>query len=566
VAGEFNQWSPDANPLRKNSNGTWSVQLDLQPGFYQYKFVVDGGWIPDPGNPWQINDGADNFNSVVKVGEPPTPKRKRRSEPLPKNTLPTPILTNNPEWIELYYAAWDMAWQKIQHGTAENGFAKSYMDEGFNELIYQWDSCFMTAFAVYAREVFPVMASLDNFYDKQREDGYIQRVYWEKDGSLVNAPTSDEPMVNPPLFAWMEWRYYQITGDSSRIRRVLPVLTSYDEWLTHNCRSDKNRDLYYISMLGSGMDNTPRPDVGKAGWVDFSAQQALAAGCIAKMALATNQTALAALYRQKQKNIHKAINAFLWDRDRLFYFDMTESDTLSKVMHIGAFWTLLSETAPIERQQHLRMQLRNPDTFRRPHMVPTLAYNQPQYDSRGHYWLGSVWAPTNYMVVRGLMANRSFALADTIAANHLQHLADVYFNFEPDENDIAFNERYADGYRTLWECYSPEYVKPATRWDNTFYSRQDFVGWTGLGPIAMLIENIIGLEINGSENTITWRLNRNDPHGLKNFLLKEQKVSLMYHEGVVEVECETPFVLIIEWKGKTISMTMKAGQSKVVLS
>jgi hypothetical protein len=139
------------------------------------------------------------------------------------------------------------------------------MDEGFNELIYQWDSCFMTAFAVYAREVFPVMASLDNFYDKQREDGYIQRVYWEKDGSLVNAPTSDEPMVNPPLFAWMEWRCYQITGDSSRIRRVLPVLTSYDEWLTHNCRSDKNRDLYYISMLGSGMDNTPRPGCGKSG-------------------------------------------------------------------------------------------------------------------------------------------------------------------------------------------------------------------------------------------------------------------------------------------------------------
>jgi hypothetical protein len=150
-----------------------------------------------------------------------------------------------------------MAWQKIQHGTAENGFAKSYMDEGFNELIYQWDSCFMTAFAVYAREVFPVMASLDNFYDKQREDGYIQRVYWEKDGSLVNAPTSDEPMVNPPLFAWMEWRYYQITGDSSRIRRVLPVLTSYDEWLTHNCRSDKT-GTYTIFPCSAAVWTIPR--------------------------------------------------------------------------------------------------------------------------------------------------------------------------------------------------------------------------------------------------------------------------------------------------------------------
>lgn len=46
-------------------NGAWEAQVDLAPGEYQYKFVVDGVWIPDPENP-RINV-EDNFNSVLTV-------------------------------------------------------------------------------------------------------------------------------------------------------------------------------------------------------------------------------------------------------------------------------------------------------------------------------------------------------------------------------------------------------------------------------------------------------------------------------------------------------------------
>jgi len=33
-----------------------------------------------------------------------------------------------------------------------------------------------------------------------------------------------------------------------------------------------------------------------------------------------------------------------------------------------------------------------------------------------------------------------------------------------------------------------------------FIPRQDFVGWSGVGPIALLIENILGIQLNGLEN------------------------------------------------------------------
>ncbi len=554
VAGTFNNWTGGRDTLHYDGKGNWITDLELKPGYYQYKLVVDGVWIPDPGNEWKINDGGDNFNSILKVGDPPTPQRLKNKEKFPKEKLPEPVLEKNPELVELYYAAWEMAWNKIQKGTERNGFAEYYMDEGFNELIYQWDLCFITSFAIYGRDVFPVMQSLDNFYKKQRADGYIQRVYWETDGTIAHEPTPDEPMVNPPLFAWVEWRYYQFSGDDSRFQTVLPVLKKYYNWCETNCRTDLGKGLYYISMLGSGMDNTPREGVGKAAWIDYSAQQALAADCISKIAGQSGEPGIAASFLAKSKELKEKINHYLWSEGSSFYHDLREDGRLSSTKHIGAYWTLLPEVCPEKRLPAFIQHLRNPAEFNRPHLVPTLAADMPQYDPKGHYWLGSVWAPTNYMVVQGLMANGYRSLADSVAENHLRNISDIYYNFSPATEDIAFEERYEDGYHTLWECYSPEYKKPATRWDNTFYSRQDFVGWTGLGPISMLIENILGFDVRGAENRIIWNIKREDKHGIRNIKLAGQKVSLIFkYENnipLIDIHCEKPFELVYNFNGE----------------
>ncbi len=68
LAGQFNNWSPTATPMRKLPSGDWVVSLQLKAGTYQYKFIVDGNWIPDPDNPDRQPDGMGGFNSVLKVG------------------------------------------------------------------------------------------------------------------------------------------------------------------------------------------------------------------------------------------------------------------------------------------------------------------------------------------------------------------------------------------------------------------------------------------------------------------------------------------------------------------
>jgi hypothetical protein len=550
IAGSFNNWDESKNNLYF-TDSIWHTSIYLPSGYYYYKFVVDGNWIPDPSHNWVVNDGGDNFNSIIKVGEPTTPVRSKNPFSLNKNLLPQPILENNPEWVQLYFAAWEMVWNKIKSGTAENGFMNRYIDEGFNEWIYQWDTNFMTAFAIYGGNLFPVMESIDNFYLKQRSDGYIQRVYNESDGTLAHPPTEDEPMINPPLFAWIELRYYQLTGDKSRLENVLPALVKYFEWIDYNCRSDEGKGLYYNTKLGSGMDNTPRKGVGKAGWIDLSSQMALAAKCILEISYIVGNSDIEAYFEKKYEEITNLINTLCWDDYTKFYRDFKEDSTFSTTTHIGSYWTFLSEVCSADRFDDMRDHLIDENEFWRPHLVPTLSASDPDFNADGHYWLGGVWAPTNYMLVKGLERYGDYQLAHRIAHNHISNIADVYFNFIPDEEKIAFEERFDDGYQTIWECYSPEKPEPATRWDNTFYSRQDFVGWSGLGPIAMLIENIIGIQMRADVDIIIWHVMRDDKHGINNLKFGNQFIDLICTPTdemlSFEVYAREPFELEIVW-------------------
>lgn len=49
VAGTFNKWNPTSHPLKRTGDGHWVLTLDLPPGRYEYKFVVDGEWCCEVG-------------------------------------------------------------------------------------------------------------------------------------------------------------------------------------------------------------------------------------------------------------------------------------------------------------------------------------------------------------------------------------------------------------------------------------------------------------------------------------------------------------------------------------
>ena len=49
LAGSFNDWDPTRTPMERQGDGSWQAELELAPGRYEYKFVVDGTWCCEPG-------------------------------------------------------------------------------------------------------------------------------------------------------------------------------------------------------------------------------------------------------------------------------------------------------------------------------------------------------------------------------------------------------------------------------------------------------------------------------------------------------------------------------------
>lgn len=68
VVGDFNNWKiDDAVKLSRFDDGRWEKKMDLAPGRYKYKFVVDGEWILDTQNLEREQNSFGTFDSVIKL-------------------------------------------------------------------------------------------------------------------------------------------------------------------------------------------------------------------------------------------------------------------------------------------------------------------------------------------------------------------------------------------------------------------------------------------------------------------------------------------------------------------
>jgi hypothetical protein len=69
VLGSFNHWSPEHDTMHRNqSDGTWQLTIELEPGRYAYVFLVDDAKIiADPRALWEQDDEFGTRNSIVTI-------------------------------------------------------------------------------------------------------------------------------------------------------------------------------------------------------------------------------------------------------------------------------------------------------------------------------------------------------------------------------------------------------------------------------------------------------------------------------------------------------------------
>jgi 1,4-alpha-glucan branching enzyme len=83
VAGTFNQWQPEAKSLHSSGAGNWWKETALAPGTYEYCFIVDGQWRPDPSARESVPNPFGGSNSILKVASSAAAAHLADAENLP---------------------------------------------------------------------------------------------------------------------------------------------------------------------------------------------------------------------------------------------------------------------------------------------------------------------------------------------------------------------------------------------------------------------------------------------------------------------------------------------------
>ena len=67
LAGDFTHWQQKPIAMERQSNGVWSATVELPPGTYHYRFIVDGEWRDDPECTLRVPNPYGGEDSVRQV-------------------------------------------------------------------------------------------------------------------------------------------------------------------------------------------------------------------------------------------------------------------------------------------------------------------------------------------------------------------------------------------------------------------------------------------------------------------------------------------------------------------
>jgi hypothetical protein len=164
------------------------------------------------------------------------------------------------------------------------------------------------------------------------------------------------------------------------------------------------------------------------------------------------------------------------------------------------------------------------------------------------------------MVLKGLEKADQYDLAHQIALNHLENVTHVFesenFRWEGAEqfrNFFHLEDMKFDDKHTLWENYAPDFSAPGD------HSKPGYVGWSGLPPIAVLLEDVFGLAPDALSNRLTWRVRLLEEHGVRRYPfganglldLKCNSRKSPHDRPSIEIHSNIPLTLEIMWEGGT---------------
>ncbi len=99
----------------------------------------------------------------------------------------------------------------------------------------------------------------------------------------------------------------------------------------------------------------------------------------------------------------------------------------------------------------------------------------------------------------------------------------------------------------------------------------DFVGWAGIGPVANLIEYLLGFKIDAPDKIVTWTIRQHERHGLTNLRLNDFMVDLIAQPAAgngsrhITVKSGGEFTLRLKWGEQVVEERIVAGTRQLDL-
>lgn len=463
--------------------------------------------------------------------------------------LPIPVLPEDAEWEILYWTAWEAVWRAIKEPAPASSLVACHPHPSSEDTIEMEAVAFIAILSGYTPVASPPIEFLNNFYAAQREDGFISAALDALSGADFHDPYEPNS-VGPNLLAWVEWRNFRLTGNKERVEAVFPHLLANHRWRRAN-RTWRS-GLYWTTGYASGLTNQPRVPGARYhhnhwAWIDASAQAALDAAMLERMAVLLEVPDVAEAIAAERDALVRAINAEMWNEEAHFYQDIGPKDQFSAVKSIAAYWTLVDPLlVPKERQVAFIQHLRDSWSFHTEYVLPSLSADSEGYNARtGNGHRGGVWPSLTYMVLRGLGTADQHILAHKLAANHLEQIAQTY------QQTACF-----------WRSYAPEAVGPGEP------SQVDHTGVTAAIVVPMILENILGISVDWPLRQVTWRryLEREQGYGVRNLPLGVEGTADLFGVGdSVRIRSDVPFTLAIHGDQDIIQVAVPAGSFDISL-
>ncbi len=319
---------------------------------------------------------------------------------------------------ETYAYAW---WVLANNMICPKGNIKFEMDVPSKKSyigIWLWDNALH---AIALRHINPDLArdQIRGVLVHQQPDGMLPDAVFD-DGIVTEI---DHPIhgkvTKPPILAWAALKIHEIDIDLDFLNEIYEPLLKWNAWWFKE--NDDNQDgiVQYNHPYSSGLDNSPLWDYGMpVDSPDINTYLFIQMKSLSIIADILKKPSDAAYWLERAQQLFTRIIDYFWDDKTGAFLSFYKNEAIRTLTPFSLYPLWMGEL-PAKLKNRIIEHIKNPHEFFGDYMLPSVARNDPAYDS-DKMWRGPVWININYFFIEALQQIGEFDLAKTIREKTLK--------------------------------------------------------------------------------------------------------------------------------------------------